>query len=342
MIKRSSFKPAWWLPGRHLQTIVPNSLRPRPRVPLERQRVELPDGDFVDVDWTREDGGPIVIVLHGLEGSIESRYAAGIMQAFWRRGWRGALLHHRGCSGEPNRLPNGYHSGHTADFDFFLRELRKREPRTPIAALGYSLGGNVLLKWLGETGDDSLLDAAVAVSVPFRLEVCAAAVNRGLSRLYQAHLMRRMRQSALRKIELGILDFPPERLRRLRSFRDFDEALTGPLHGYGNADGYYAAASSRQFLKNIRTPTLIIQSRDDPFMTPEVLPAESELSPAIHFELSEGGGHVGFVGGKWPWKPRFWLEERIPSWLEDYLLAEHRHDVTLVLEWPAADRKVSG
>lgn len=335
MIRHSSFQPAWWLPGRHLQTIVPNTLRRRPRLPLRRERLELPDGDFADVDWTAGDeDGPIVIVLHGLEGSIDSRYASGIMHQFWRRGWRGALLHHRGCSGEPNRLPTGYHSGHTADFDWFVRELRKREPRTPIAAAGYSLGGNVLLKWLGETGNRDLLDAAVAVSVPLRLDICSDAVNRGLSKLYQRHLMRRMKRSALRKIELGILDIPAWQVQRLRTFREFDELLTGPLHGYGDAEGYYRAASSRQFLKGIRTPTLILQAADDPFMTPEVLPEAGELSSDVTLELSERGGHVGFVSGRWPWQARFWLEERIPSWLEDHLQAEHGHEATMVLERP--------
>lgn len=336
MIKTSAFKPAWWLPGRHLQTIVPNALRKRPVSQLRRERLELPDGDFVDVDWSSEQSGPIVVVLHGLEGSIESRYASGIMRQIDLHGWRGALLHHRGCSGEPNRLPTGYHSGHTADFDYFLKLLKQREPNTPIAALGYSLGGNVLLKWLGETGNKELLKTAIAVSVPFRLDLCSQAMNRGFSRLYQFSLMRRMRGSLRRKVKLGIVDFPARSIGKLKTFYDFDDRVTGPIHGFGNADGYYQTCSSRQFLKQIQTPTLIIHAKDDPFMTPEVIPALRELSPHITLELSDHGGHVGFVSGAWPWRARYWLEERIPDHLSQHFDEDDDHGVTVVIERPVA------
>ena len=333
MIRTSTFRPAWWLTNRHLQTIFPNTLRRQPRLALRRERLELPDGDFVDVDWTTDSSGPIVIVLHGLEGSIDSRYASGIMRTLDRRGWRGALLHHRGCSGEINRLASGYHSGQTADLDYFIKLLRQREPGTPLAAVGYSLGGNVLLKWLGETRNADALQAAVAISVPMRLDLCSDGINRGFSKVYQSHLMRRMRRTALRKIDAGILDMPKQAVRKLKTFRQFDDALTGPLHGFGNAETYYAQCSSRQFLKHIATPTLIIQSRDDPFMTPEVIPSARELSGQVILELAEHGGHVGFVGGAWPWRARYWLEDRIPAFLEDFLEKDATGDVTEVLEY---------
>lgn len=323
MIQHSQFKPAWWLPGRHLQTIVPNTFRRCPATPLLRERLELPDGDFVDLDWinnpiTKKTAPrkPLVIVLHGLEGSIESRYAAGLMHAIWQRGWRGVLLHHRGCSGVPNRQPNGYHSGQTADLDYFLHQLNTKEPDTPLAAIGYSLGGNVLLKWLGETGNDNLLVTAVAVSVPFNLATCSDEINRGLSRIYQEHLLRKLRESMARKINAGILDFPLDQLKTLKSFRAFDDVLTGPLHGYADAQDYYDKASSRQFLHNIKTPTLLIQAEDDPFMSADVIPAANELSNVSTLEVSKHGGHVGFVAGKWPWRPCYWLEKRIPDWLD--------------------------
>lgn len=319
MIHDSEFRAPWWARNRHVQTIVPSTLRPVPRIATRRERLELPDGDFVDLEWTRgPQSGPLVIVLHGLEGSLESRYAAGILRAVEARGWRGLLLYHRGCSGEINRLPQGYHSGQTADFDFLLRELRRREPATPLAAVGYSLGGNVLLKWLGETADAELLETAVAVSVPFELGLCSRQINEGFSKNYQRHLMQRMKGTLRQKVAQGLIDYPPEAIPRLKTFYDFDDALTGPIHGFGDAEGYYRACSSRQFLHAIRTPTLVIHAEDDPFMAPEVVPEADELSDAVRLELSRHGGHVGFMAGP-PWAPRWWLEERIPNWLTHYL-----------------------
>lgn len=315
MIVTSRFVPAWWLANRHLQTIVPNTFRSLPRLGLRRERIELPDGDFVDADWTPGDSGPIVVLLHGLEGSRNSRYAAWMLKRLHDAGMRGVLLHFRGCSGEPNRRASGYHSGHTADFDFFLRRIIEREPGTPLAAVGYSLGGNALLKWLGETADQRLLQTAVAVSVPFRLDVCSAAIDRGFARIYQTHLLRRMLISARRKLPLIREAGLEPGLKRIRNFYQFDDALTAPLHGFRSAADYYAKCSSLPFLKRITTPTLIIHASDDPFMTPDIVPAATDLSPAVTLELSERGGHVGFVGGRWPWKPVYWLEERILSHL---------------------------
>jgi len=317
VITTSRFVPAWWLRNRHLQTIVPNTFRRLPRLELRRERIELPDGDFVDADWTANTHGPIVVLLHGLEGSRDSRYAAWLLRRVHDLGWRGVLLHFRGCSGEPNRLARGYHSGHTEDFDHFLKLLRQREPDSDIAAVGYSLGGNVLLKWLGETGDAGSLFTAVAVSVPFRLEECSSAIERGFARIYQSHLLRRMRASTLRRLHLiQQAGFSP-RLDRVNTFRRFDDAITAPLHGFRNAEDYYAKCSSIGFLRHIRTPTLVLHALDDPFMTPRVIPSEEDLSPAVTLELSSHGGHVGFVSGRWPWKPRYWLEERIIAHLRD-------------------------
>lgn len=327
MITTSRFSPAWWLRNRHLQTIVPNTFRGLPHQSIRRERVELPDGDFVDADWTTRTEGPIVVLLHGLEGSRESRYAAWMMKHLDDAGYRAVLLHFRGCSGEPNRTAGSYHSGHTADFDFFLRLLHEREPNARVAAIGYSLGGNALLKWLGQNGDNDAgkntrkrqLETGVAVSVPFRLEYCSAAINRGFARIYQAHLMRRMLRNARRKLAVIRAAGHDPALGSLRSFRDFDEALTAPLHGFENASDYYARASSAQFLRHITTPTLVIHASDDPFMTPDTVPREEELSKAVTLELSEHGGHVGFVGGRWPWKPEYWLEQRILAHLREFL-----------------------
>jgi len=318
MILKSGFEPHPLLGNRHLQTIIPNVFFPRAKPVLRRERFELPDGDFVDVDWTPGERGPIVIVLHGLEGSIRSQYAAGIMHRIHAQGLRGALLHFRSCSGEPNRLPISYHSGFTQDLEYFTGLLQGREPGAPLAAVGYSLGGNVLLKWLGESANSNRLRTAVAVSVPFDLAICSAAIERGVARLYMWELMARMRRSAKRKFSRIPCPFPLPDIDRLRTFRQFDDALTAPLHGYKDADDYYTRCSSRPFLKRIQVPTLVLHSKDDPFMTDAAVPRPDELSVTVQFELSERGGHVGFVDGSL-WKPEMWLEERIGRHLAERL-----------------------
>jgi hypothetical protein len=291
-----------------------NILRPHPRVATRRERLELSDGDFLDLDWTLRDDGPVVLVLHGLEGSIQSNYAAGILAALHRVRMRAVLMHFRGCSGEPNRRDRGYHSGDTEDVATVVALLRARFPEVPQGAVGYSLGGNVLLKWLGECGTAARIDAAVAVSVPFDLHRCAARLERGGSRLYQAHLLHRLR----RRMEHKFAHRPPPvdwgDLARLTTFRQFDDRVTAPLHGFAGVDDYYTRASSRQYLRGITVPTLILHARDDPFMETEAIPVPHELSSTVTLELSEGGGHVGFVTGM-PWRPSYWLEERIPQFL---------------------------
>lgn len=315
MIVKSEFRPHGLWRNRHIQTIVPNVLFPRPKLKLRRERLELPDGDFVDVDWTTGASGPIVVVLHGLEGSIRSRYATNIMLRLHELGYRGALPHFRGCSGEPNRLPIGYHSGFTQDLEYFTGLLKEREPQTPLAAVGYSLGGNVLLKWLGESPQASRLVTAVAVSVPFDLAECSAAIERGFSRVYMWEFIGRLRRSMIRKFAQIPPPFALPDWKEVRTFRDFDNSMTAPLHGYKDANDYYTRASSKPFLKHIKVPTLVVHAEDDPFMSPAVLPADDELSPAVRFELSQKGGHVGFVDGSM-WRPRRWLDDRIVRHLQ--------------------------
>jgi predicted alpha/beta-fold hydrolase len=297
-----------------MQTLWPFLFRRQPRVELKRERTELPDGDFLDLDWTTNDDGPIVLVLHGLEGSSNSKYARGLLKAVHERGWRGVVMHFRGCSGEPNRLPRSYHSGETGDLAHIVDLLRRREPATPLFVVGFSLGGNVLLKWLGETGRQAQIDAAVAVSVPFLLAESARRLEQGFSRLYQWGLMRSMRQSVAEKRKRMELPLKIGDLSALKTFRDFDEHVTALLHGFAGADDYYQRSSSRQYLKGIEIPTLILHARDDPFMTEAVFPQDDELSPATRLEIYDSGGHVGFVAGRYPWYPDYWLEGKILSW----------------------------
>ena len=285
------------------------------RPQLRRERLELPDGDFVDLDWTLNDSGPIVILFHGLEGSSRSHYARGMLASLPQHGMRAVLMHFRGCSGEPNRLARAYHSGDTGDIDFLVRTLRAREPNTPLAAIGYSLGGNALLKWLGEQGKDAPVQCAAAVSVPFLLHESTAHMNRGLSRIYQWHLLKSLKQGAHRKAGKFTPPAPLEEIDRMKSFFEFDDRVTARLHGFDDALHYYTSSSSRQYLNRIRIPTLIVHAIDDPFMHAQVIPAAGELSPPIELDLHRHGGHAGFVGGSLPWKPRYWLEERIPAWL---------------------------
>lgn len=318
-VRRSDFRAPWWLKLAHLQTIFPTLLRRGPGIALLRERLELDDGDFLDLDWTPGADGPIVLVLHGLEGSSDSPYARGMLGAAHAHGWRGVVMHYRGCSGEPNRLPRSYHSGDTKDLAKVIEHLRARGDVSALAAVGYSMGGNVLLKALGEGSSDPALDAAVAVSVPFTLSLAADQLARGLSRIYQRRLIGELRAKLNRKFSAGASPIDLARANASRNFWEFDDRVTAPLHGFKDVYDYYTRSSSRQYLRNISVPTLILHAEDDPFMTPEVLPSCDELSPSIQLEVSTCGGHVGFVHGNRPWRPRYWLEERVPAFLSTYL-----------------------
>lgn len=327
-IVRSDFKPAWWLPTAHLQTLWPTLFRRIPPPGRRRERLSTFDKDFVDLDWCGETPSPIVMLLHGLSGSSDSNYIKGMQHALLLRGYRSVAMNFRGCGGEPNRLARSYHSGDTEDLDILYRHLRRREPETPIAAIGYSLGGNVLLKWLGERCGSVSLFAAAAVSVPMLLSACADRMDKGLSVVYRDHLIRELKcyiQDKLHHLERHECTEEAEKLRNLgdlsdtRSFWEYDDRVVAKLYAFEDAHDYYHQSSSRHYLCRIRVPTLIIQAADDPFMTPEVLPSPQELTPFIFFELSEKGGHVGFIAGTIPGKPIYWLEHRIPQFLAAHL-----------------------
>jgi len=322
MLVDSEFQPAFWLRNAHAQTVFASKLRPSPPLQIERERLELDDGDFLDLSWLPERGldadAPIVIVLHGLNGTLESKYARGLLRQVDAHGARGVLMHFRG-SLEPNRLPRGYHSGETGDFAAVIAHVARYFPRAPLAAVGYSLGGNVLLKYLGEQGDDSPLACATAVSAPYDLKGCAEAIRHGLARFYQAHLINGMREAVESKFRFMDPPQPLPDLRGLRDFFAFDDAVTAPLHGFDGAEDYYARSSSGPFLQHIRAPTLILHAQDDPFMSADIVPAQADLSPAVRFELSRHGGHVGFVAAGRLGQPVYWLEQRIPEFLRERL-----------------------
>jgi len=318
MITRSAFRPAWWLPGPHLQTLYPSLFRSRKIPPLSRERIELPDGDFVDLDWTSQTDGLCVLILHGLEGSIDSHYTGGMLSALAAQGHTAGLMYFRGCSGTENRLPRSYHSGDTGDLDFVMQHIIRLHPDRKIAVIAYSLGGNVLLKWLGEQGDQATPVTAVTLSVPFDLNSAALRLEQGMSKIYQQHLLQSLRESVRMKSSIHAMPFPTERLEELRTFRDFDHTITAPLHGFAGVDDYYEQSSSKPFLKHIRIPTLMLQSRDDPFLPENALPAETDLSDTVTLELSRQGGHVGFISGRNPLQPVYWSEQRVLQHLSTF------------------------
>ncbi len=327
----TDFKPAWWLNHAHLQTLYPALLRKTPPLPLHRERLTTPDNDFIDIDYCGTGNAPLVILLHGLTGSSQSSYIKGLQRALLKQGFRSATLNFRGCSGEYNRLARCYHSGETEDIHFLYQTLRQREPNTPFAVVGFSLGGNVLLKWLGEQSNQCnqcnqlSLFAAVAVSVPLVLSACATKLDNGFSKFYRANLLRELKHYLSAKQQhleqLGATQ-EADKIKRLgdlstiRSFWQYDDRVVAKLHGFDSVHDYYQRSSSRQFLKAINIPTLVIQALDDPFMTPDVLPSLNELSPTIQLEITQQGGHVGFVAGTNPFNPIYWLEQRILAFLK--------------------------
>jgi len=316
-----AFRPARGLASPHAQTIFASYFRPRHTPPLVRQRLATPDGDFVDVDRLEADpGAPHLLVLHGLEGSSRAGYVAAILRGAAERGWGAAALNFRSCSGELNRAPRFYHSGETSDALHVLAQLRG-QVRGPWGGVGFSLGGNVLLRLLAETGSAAPLAAAAAVSVPFDLQRCARALDApgfGWMAIYRGVFLRSLKRKAIAKARChpGVLD--PARVRAARGIEAYDDAVTAPLHGWESAAAYYAACSSGPVLGDIRRPTLLVSADDDPLAPAGALPAGVEDNPALTVLRTAHGGHVGFVEGSLA-HPRYWAEERALAFLDRHL-----------------------
>ncbi len=315
MLGRKPFKPAWWLRNPHLQTVYARYLGRRRSIKTRKEIFDLADGDFLDLRWAGGDVGPIILILHGLEGSVESHYAKGMLRAAAKQGWRGVLAHFRTCGEDPSRLPRAYHSGDTQDFAELVRSLKASEPNTPIIAVGYSMGASVLLKWLGETADENLLDAAVAVSVPFELEKVTENIGSVLSGKYEQYFLKPLKRKIIDIVKRHDLPFSLEEVFALKTLREYDDLITAPLHGFDSAQDYYDQCSSRHNLNKISVPTLIIHSKDDPFMTHDIVPTMDEVSLNVDLEIYDRGGHVGFVSGWNPLRPKYWLEHRIPHFI---------------------------
>jgi predicted alpha/beta-fold hydrolase len=317
-----TYAPAWWVPGAHLQTLWGKLFRRPPVVPTRAERWPTPDGDELEIRRldARESPAPRLLLLHGLEGTIRSHYLLGLLDQARRHGWAADVLLFRGCNGEVPRALRLYHSGETTDLDLVVRRLVRDHPAQPLVIAGVSLGGNVLLKWLGEQAERAPVQvvAAAAVSVPFDLERGSRHIERGFSRIYTRHFLRTLREKALAKLAMQPGLFDERQLRGARTLADFDEIVTARLHGFASASDYYTRSSSLQFLTNIRRPTLLLSAYDDPFLPREVLDTVANvaaLNPELTTEFHAHGGHAGFVGGRVPWRPRYYAEERVLQFL---------------------------
>ncbi|HEX4936258.1 MAG TPA: hydrolase [Gemmatimonadaceae bacterium] len=324
----SPYRPAWWLANPHLSTMWGKFVRTRPALDARVERWETPDADFVDVVRTAAatETAPTFLLLHGLEGTPRSHYAAGTLHEAQRQGWQANLLLFRSCSGEPNRAARSYHSGETTDLQFAVERLLGERPHAPLVLAGVSLGANVLLKWLGERGAGvaSHVAAAVAVSTPFDLARSCAHIDSGFARVYAWNFLRTLKAKALEKIRQhpGIAD--PARVTAATSLWSFDDAYTSVVHGFIDAADYYYRSSSIRYLHDVRVPTLLLSAKDDPFHPPEVLDDVARIAdgnPSLHLEVTERGGHVGFVEGRHPGRTSYYLERRLAEFANAQLAA---------------------
>jgi uncharacterized protein len=319
---REPYRAPRWLRGGHAQTIYPALFLRASPPHYRRERWDTPDGDFIDLDFL--DAGPAgmprVALFHGLEGDSSSHYAVALMRALERARWNGVVVHFRGCSGEPNRLRRAYHAGDTAELGWILARLA--QALGPLYAAGASLGGNVLLKWLGESGAGARaqLLAAAAVSAPLDLMAAGEALGHGLNLAYARMFLATMRRKSLEKLERFPGLFERERVLRARNLRQFDDVVTAPLHGFRDTDDYWTRSSSKPLLPGVRLPTLVLNAKNDPFLPARYLPRQSEVSPAVLLEQPDQGGHVGFAGGAFPGNLD-WMPQRVLAFFSEHARA---------------------
>jgi predicted alpha/beta-fold hydrolase len=315
----SEYRAPAWLPGGDLQTIYPYFFAPVPHLDYRRERWELPDGDFLDLDWLDADtDAPLVVLFHGLEGNSRGYYALALMNAVRQRGWRGVVVHFRGCSGEPNRLPRAYFAGDSVEIGYVLERLQLKNGHAALYAAGVSLGGNALLKWLGEEGENAMgvVRRAAAISAPLDLTVAGHSLDNGFNRFtYTARFLYTLKQKAMQKLDAYPALYARKQVRAVSSLYAFDDLVTAPLHGYKGADDYWLRASSKPGLIHVRVPTLLINARNDPFMPGTALPGPDEVSAAVTLDFPDQGGHVGFLEGPFPGTAN-WMPQRTLGFFE--------------------------
>jgi predicted alpha/beta-fold hydrolase len=320
------YNAAWWLPGAHAQTLWGKLARREPDQPTAVERWITPDDDFLDIH--RLVGTPNkarLLILHGLEGTVRSQYAQKLLGEARRRSWSADILIFRSCSSEMNLTKRFYHSGETSDLGFVIDRIVEENPQQPLLLAGVSLGGNVLLKYLGERGVAVApqIKAAATVSVPFDLACASRKINQGFARVYQRHFIKSLKQKALKKLERFPDLIAPERVTRIRTMYEFDDAVTAPVHGFRDADHYYSSSSSLAWIERISIPTLLLNARDDPFLPRAVLDDVCQVAQRnsrLELEFPLHGGHVGFVTGWNPFRPAYYAEQRVCDFL-----AKHVH-----------------
>ena len=323
----AAFRSAWWLPGPHLQTIVPALFAKRSPIRYRRERWDTPDGDFIEVDQvaTPHDNDPTratLVVFHGLEGDAGSRYVRALMAIATARGWSGVAPHFRGCGGALNDGPRFYHSGDSEEIDWVLRRVAA-EARGPVVVVGISLGGNMLLKWLGERGDAAreVVVAAASVSAPMDLAAGSVSLRRGFNHLYAWNFLGSLKRKSRHKLMQHATLFERAAMEAARTLHAFDDAVTAPVHGFVDANDYYARSSSKPYLARITAPTLILNARNDPILPASALPGPDEVSSSVTLDYPEHGGHVGFRAAGADGDR--WMPRRVISYLADRLA---RHD----------------
>ncbi|MBI3851723.1 MAG: alpha/beta fold hydrolase [Verrucomicrobia bacterium] len=316
IVAQSTYVPPPFLSNGHLQTLIPTLFRRVRGIVYQRERIVTPDGDFLDLDWAAKGSRRLAVIAHGLEGDSRRAYVLGMVSALVKSGWDAIVWNARGCSGEPNRQLRFTHSGATEDLETVVSHVISTRDHSEIALIGFSLGGNVTLKYLGERGKgvDSRIRKAVAFSVPCDLHAGSLKLAWPANQIYMRRFLLSLRQKIRAKMKMMPGKIDDRDYGQLRSFKDFDDRYTAPIHGFADAEDYWRKSGCKQFLKNVSIPTLLINARNDPFLAEPCYPVEvAAANPNLFLEMPASGGHVGFI--TFNHQGEYWSESRTVSFL---------------------------